>query len=74
LSAAEALQSATIGPARLLKLSNVAGSVDVGKHADLVLLDADPLADIHNLRRIRAVILAGRLIPRDRLDTLTGSH
>lgn len=40
------------------------GTIAVGKLADLVLLDADPLADIHNTRRIRAVIQAGRLVDR----------
>jgi imidazolonepropionase-like amidohydrolase len=74
LSNAEALRSATSGPADLLKLMATTGSVDLGKRADLVLLDADPLNDIHNLRRIQAVILAGRVLPRDKLDHLAGTH
>jgi len=36
--------------------------IEEGKLADLVLLDADPLADIHNLRKVRSVIIAGRLV------------
>jgi hypothetical protein len=40
----------------------------VGKRADLILLDADPLADISNSRRISAVILGGRYLPRAMLD------
>jgi imidazolonepropionase-like amidohydrolase len=44
--------------------------VDVGKRADLVLLDADPTKDIHNARRINAVVLDGRLLRRADLDAL----
>jgi imidazolonepropionase-like amidohydrolase len=44
--------------------------VAVGKRADLVLLDADPLLDIANTKRIRAVIADGRLFDRARLDFL----
>jgi imidazolonepropionase-like amidohydrolase len=39
-----------------------------GRRADLVLLDANPLADISNVRRIRAVVVAGRLLDRRALD------
>jgi hypothetical protein len=42
----------------------------VGKLADLVLLDADPLADIRNTQRIRAVVADGRLYRRADLDRL----
>jgi imidazolonepropionase-like amidohydrolase len=38
--------------------------------ADLVLLDADPVKDIHNTQRINAVVLDGRLLRRDALDAL----
>jgi imidazolonepropionase-like amidohydrolase len=44
--------------------------VAVGKVADLLLLDADPLDDIRNTRRIRAVALNGRLLDREALDRL----
>jgi len=46
------------------------GSADTGKRADLVLLDTDPLGDIHHLRDIRAVILDGKLLGREDLDKL----
>jgi imidazolonepropionase-like amidohydrolase len=46
------------------------GTIEVGKIADLVLLDADPLADIHNTRSIRAVVLNGKLYPRETLDAM----
>jgi len=72
LSPAQALQSATVQPAQRMNLSNISGSVDIGKRADLVLLDADPLRDIRNLRRIRAVVSAGRLLRREQLDAALG--
>jgi amidohydrolase family protein len=65
-----ALQSATLNPARVLELANTLGTVEPGKLADLVLLDANPLEDIRNTRRIRAVIADGRLYRRAELDGL----
>jgi imidazolonepropionase-like amidohydrolase len=58
----DALRAATYEPARYLRALDSLGTVERGKVADLVLLDADPLADIMNTRRIRAVIANGRLI------------
>jgi imidazolonepropionase-like amidohydrolase len=58
----EALQTATLNPARFLAATDSLGSVAAGKVADLVVLDANPLADIANVRRIHAVVLNGRLI------------
>jgi hypothetical protein len=66
----EALRAATLTPARFLGLADSLGTVEAGKLADLVLLDADPLADIHNTRRIHAVILNGRHLDRQALDRL----
>jgi imidazolonepropionase-like amidohydrolase len=65
-----ALQAATLNPARYFNLSQTAGSVASGRRADLVLLDANPLADIASVRRIRAVVVAGRFLDRNELDTL----
>jgi len=65
-----ALQAATIGPARFMGQAERRGTVEVGKVADLVLLDRDPLADIHNSTSIRAVILGGKLMPRASLDAM----
>jgi imidazolonepropionase-like amidohydrolase len=70
LTAREALYSATLEPAKFLGMADTGGSVDVGKRADLVLLDADPTKDIHNARRINAVVLDGRLLRRADLDAL----
>jgi imidazolonepropionase-like amidohydrolase len=54
-----ALQAATIVPARIMKLDTELGTVERGKRADLVVLDADPLADIHNIRKVRWTIRDG---------------
>ena len=65
----EALQAATRNAAEFLKMPD-AGSIQQGYRADLVLLDADPLVDIHNIAKINAVILGGRLLDRTELDQL----
>jgi imidazolonepropionase-like amidohydrolase len=70
LTPLEVLRTATINPARVLGQTDSLGSIDVGKLADLVLLDANPLADIRNTQRIRAVIADGRLYRRPDLDEL----
>jgi imidazolonepropionase-like amidohydrolase len=66
----EALRTATLNPARYFNLDATHGTVARGKSADLVILDANPLADIRNTRRIRAVIVRGKLLDRRRLDTM----
>lgn len=73
LTPSEALNAATLAPARFFGLDATTGSVDVGKAADLVLLDADPLLDIRNTRRIDAVLLGERLLRRADLDALLES-
>jgi len=70
LTPAEALRTATINPARFLGLADSLGVVAPGKVADLVLLDGNPLEDIRNTRRIRAVVQGGRLRDRRALDQL----
>jgi len=57
----EALQSATIVSAQAMKADAESGSVEVGKRADLDILDANPLADIHNIRTVRMVLANGVL-------------
>jgi imidazolonepropionase-like amidohydrolase len=56
----EAIQAATIVPARAMKLDKEAGTVEAGKRADLIVVDGDPLADIRNVRRVVTVVHAGR--------------
>ena len=65
-----ALQAATRNAARFMGQLDRRGTIEVGKIADMVLLDADPLADIHNSRSIRAVVLNGKLYPREKLDAM----
>lgn len=65
-----ALRAATLEPARYLRATDSLGSVSAGALADLVLLDADPLVDIGNARRMRAVIANGRLLDRPALQAL----
>ena len=69
-SPAEALRSATVDPARFLGRERDLGTIEKGKLADVVLLDADPLVDIRNTRRIAAVVLNGRYLPADTLGRM----
>ncbi|MDX3387484.1 amidohydrolase family protein [Streptomyces niveiscabiei] len=62
LTPMQALRAATEQPARVFGLGHDLGTVERGKLADLVILDADPLADIRNTRRIHALVVDGRLI------------
>jgi hypothetical protein len=73
LSPLDALRAATLLPARVLGLRDV-GTIAPGQLADLVLLDANPLAEIGAPRRIRAVVAAGRLLDRAALDGLLARH
>ena len=60
----QAIHAGTGGAARILGAERELGTIDVGKWADLVILDADPLADIHNTRRIWQVVQNGRIVDR----------
>jgi len=57
----EALQAATIVPARVMKVDRESGSIEVGKRADFDILDANPLGNIHNIRSVRSVVANGVL-------------
>ncbi len=57
----EALQAATIVPARVMKVDGETGTVEAGKRADFAILDRDPLEDIHNIRSVRQVVANGVL-------------
>ncbi len=70
LSPKQALQAGTRESARLLGLTRTRGTIAVGKQADLLLLDADPTADITATRRIHAVIQGGRVLDRAAQDRM----
>jgi hypothetical protein len=81
LTPMQALQAATKNPADFLGKLETQGTIEAGKTADLLLLDANPLEDIHNTEKIRALILRGKLLDRSTLDQLltaetqfAGSH
>ncbi len=70
LTPLEALRAATYNPAEYLGALDSLGTVGRAKVADLVLLDADPLSDIRNTRRISTVIANGRVFDRAQLNEL----
>lgn len=65
-----ALQTATVHPARYFGREKTLGTIATGKLADLLLLDGNPLDAIENVRRVRAVVAAGRFLDRTALDKL----
>jgi imidazolonepropionase-like amidohydrolase len=66
----EALQTATLNPAKFLGRESELGTIEKGKLADLVLLDANPLDDISNTQKIAGVVANGRYFSRAELDKL----
>jgi imidazolonepropionase-like amidohydrolase len=68
MSNQQVLEATTRRAAEWLGTSGDRGTIETGKRADLVLLDADPLTDIGNTRRIHAVIVGGVWLDRRRLD------
>lgn len=68
LSPLRAIQTATVEPARFLGREERAGTIQPGRYADLVVLNADPLDDIRNTRDIHAVVIDGRWVgPQERI-------
>ena len=68
----EAIQSATIEAAKALGVQNESGSLEAGKRGDVLLLDADPLADIHNTRKVWRTVAAGAVYDPAPLWTSVG--
>jgi imidazolonepropionase-like amidohydrolase len=64
LTPAQAIHAGTGAAARIMGAEKDLGTIEVGKWADLILLDADPLKDIRNTRKIWQVMQYGRLIDR----------
>lgn len=69
----EALRTATIDAATFLNKQNDYGSIEKGKIADMVLLDDNPLLDIHNIRHIRGVCKGGKYYDRETLDSISST-
>jgi imidazolonepropionase-like amidohydrolase len=70
LTPMEALQAATVNPARFIGRERELGTVEKGKLADLVLLDANPLEDIRNTQKINAVMVGGKLFAKSELQRM----
>jgi imidazolonepropionase-like amidohydrolase len=70
LSPFEALKTATINPAIFMRREKDLGTIEKGKLADLVLLDANPLQDISNTRKINAVMVNGRYLSKESLQKM----
>ncbi|MBZ5588381.1 MAG: amidohydrolase family protein, partial [Acidobacteriia bacterium] len=72
IPSAKVLQIATLGGARVMKLDRELGSVARGKLADLIVVDGDPVADIHALRRVETVVKGGVVYSVPALDRALG--
>ena len=70
LTPLEALRTATVNPAKYFGLTRSHGTIEAGKAADLLLLDANPLENIRNTRRIAAVVANGRYLPKESLEAM----
>lgn len=70
LTPKEALTSATLQSAIWLGIDNIIGTVEAGKLADLILLDANPLEDIKNTRKISGVFVNGRWLDKSRINAM----
>ena len=66
----EALQTATLNPAKFLGMEDRLGTIEKGKLADMVLLDANPLDDVANTQKIAGVVANGRYLSRADLDKM----
>jgi len=72
LSPLDAIRSATAVPSEVMGLSTETGTIAVGKRADLVVLNGNPLTDISNVRRGRWVVSAGRMFEMTALRSAVG--
>ena len=68
----EAIQAASITPARVMKLDNEVGTIEAGRRADLIVLDANPVENISNIRKVRLVMTQGRLFDCAKLWEIVG--
>jgi imidazolonepropionase-like amidohydrolase len=73
LTPGEALESATLAPARFFETEKEMGAIEKGKLADMVLLEGNPLDDIRNVRKVAGVFTHGRYYARKDLDAILGT-
>jgi imidazolonepropionase-like amidohydrolase len=72
LTPMQAIQTATITPAQVMKLDKSSGSVTEGKHADLTIVDGDPLNNIRDIRKVTVSIKGGQVYNPVKLHQLVG--
>lgn len=72
LTPMQAIQTATITPAQVMKMDKQTGSIEDGKHADITIVDGDPLKNIREIRNVTLVIKAGRIYDPVKLHRLVG--
>lgn len=72
LTPAQVIHTATLGPARVMKLDRLSGSIAVGKAADLILVDGDPLADVRDLRNVVTTVRGGVMYSAAAIDQALG--
>ncbi len=72
LTPLQAIQTATIVPAQVMNMDKLSGSVKVGKQADLLILDANPLSEIRNIRKVSMVVKEGQLYDPHVLHKMVG--
>lgn len=72
LTPAQAIKTATITPAQVMKMDKQTGSIEPGKQADLVIIDGNPLTNIRDIRKVTTVIKAGRVYDPGKLHQMVG--
>jgi hypothetical protein len=72
LTPMQALQTATITPAKVMKLDATQGSVDLGKNADIIIVDGNPMEDIREIRKVQTVIKDGNIYDPVQLHKIAG--
>jgi imidazolonepropionase-like amidohydrolase len=72
LTPMEAIQAATLTPARLMNLEKDVGTIEAGKRADILILAGDPLENISNIRKTKFVVVQGRLFDCSELKKTVG--
>jgi imidazolonepropionase-like amidohydrolase len=70
---AEVIEAATVQAAAACGIGDVAGSLDVGKRADIIAVHGNPLASLDDLRQLRLVMVSGRLVTQAGIETVASS-